>query len=226
MRFSRPISVKNPHDNLFLNLPEYGSPERIEKTDLLTRILHDYANVEYPDLSTYCRTPEQKEWFSATFGEHYRLINSLCKSLSIGKVVEVGSFTGMSALIWMKNKVSLTSIDIIPWEDFKDTVLSEEIIQEASFNQEILNLLNSDSFDKMIPEFLSSDLIFLDGPKDGLFEQEIVPKLVNLLSGKSVWLLLDDIHLRAMQPCWDAITNEKYDLSLIGHSSGTGLVRL
>jgi hypothetical protein len=78
----------------------------------------------------------------------------------------------------------------------------------------------------MIPTLTSSDLIFLDGPKDGKFEQIVVPRILNLLSGKGTWLLLDDIHLKAMNSCWEAITNEKYDLSLIGHSSGTGLVRL
>lgn len=226
MRFNRSVNNLSPHDNLFLNLPEYGSSERVEKIELLTKIINDYANTEFPNLAPYCRKPEQNQWFSAPFGEHYKLINSLCKSLSLRKVVEVGSFTGMSALIWMLNNVSLTSIDIVPWNEFDDTVLSDALIQDASFSQKILDLMDVDSFNEMIPDFLSSDLIFLDGPKDGIFEQEVVPKLINLLSGRSVWLLLDDIHLRAMQPCWDAITNEKYDLSLIGHSSGTGLVRL
>jgi len=226
MRFTRAVNSQSPHDNLFLNLPEYGTSERVEKIELLTKIISDYANTELPNLAEYCRKPEQNQWFSAPFGEHYKLINSLCKSLSLRKVVEVGSFTGMSALIWMLNNVSLTSIDIVPWSEFDDTVLSDALIQDASFSQKILNLMDVDSFNEMIPVFLSSDLIFLDGPKDGIFEQQVVPKLINLLSGGSAWLLLDDIHLRAMQPCWDAITNEKYDLSLIGHSSGTGLVRL
>jgi hypothetical protein len=46
MKFSRAMNIRSPHDNLFLNLPEYGSPERIEKVELLTRILTDYANFE------------------------------------------------------------------------------------------------------------------------------------------------------------------------------------
>ena len=226
MRFNRAVNNLSPHDNLFLNLPEYGSFERVEKIELLTKIIYDYANTEFPNLAPYCRKPEQNQWFTAPFGEHYKLINSLCKSLSLRKVVEVGSFTGMSALIWMLNNVSLTSIDIVPWNEFDDTVLSDALIQEASFSQKILNLMNVDSFNEMIPDFLSADLIFLDGPKDGVFEQKVVPELIDLLSGKGSWLLLDDIHLRAMKPCWEEIKNDKYDLSLIGHSSGTGLVKL
>ena len=225
MKFARRYDEKSPHDNLFLNLPEYGTFERVEKVSLLSGILKDYATTELPDMKKYCKKPEQYEWFHASFGEHYKLINSLCKSLNIQKVVEVGSFTGMSALVWLLNNVSVTSIDIVPWKDFDQTVLSDEIVSGDHFNQKILNLLNNATFSEMLPEFMSSDLIFLDGPKDGVFEQKIVPKLLECMSGSGAWLLLDDIHLRAMKPCWDAILNEKYDLSLIGHSSGTGLVR-
>ena len=51
MKVARRINAKSPHDNLFLNLPEYGSLERIEKVDLLSRILKDYATSELPDMT-------------------------------------------------------------------------------------------------------------------------------------------------------------------------------
>lgn len=226
MHFFREKNLKSPHDNLFLNLPEYGSAERAEEIALLSSILQDWANTKLPDMSSYCKTSEQSQWFSAEFGEHYRLINSLTKSLKLRRVIEVGSFTGMSALVWLLNKVSLTSIDIVSWKDFEGSVLSDSVVGENLFNQKILNLLDDASFDLMCPEFLAANLIFLDGPKDGVFEQKVVPKLIDLLSGNGSWLLLDDIHLRAMKPCWEEIKNDKYDLSLIGHSSGTGLVKL
>ena len=132
----------------------------------------------------------------------------------------------MSALIWLLNGVSLISVDIVPWQDFEDSVLSEEILVKSDFSQRVVKISDAISFNEMMPEFTSSNLIFLDGPKDGVFEQKIVPQLIQLLQGSGVWLLLDDIHLRAMEPCWNDIKNEKYDLSLIGHTSGTGLVRL
>ena len=226
MRFLRKFKAGSDHENLWLNLPEYGTVEREDRVALLTTILKDYFDTEFPNLERYCRTPDQKRWLHATFGEHYRLINSLCKTLKITKVVEVGSFTGMSALIWLLNGVSLISVDIVPWQDFEDSVLSEEILVKSDFSQRVVNISDAISFNEMMPEFTSSNLIFLDGPKDGVFEQKIVPQLIQLLQGSGVWLLLDDIHLRAMEPCWNDIKNEKYDLSLIGHTSGTGLVRL
>ena len=177
MKFMRKMYAKNSHENLFLNLPEYGSPERIEKVALLERIIKDYASTELPDMTKYCKTPIQREWFHASFGEHYKLINSLCKSLEIQKVVEVGTFTGMSALVWLLNEVTLTSIDIVPWNNFNETVLNDTIISNANFDQKILNLMDSDRFMEMTTEFIGADLIFLDGPKDGNFEQKNCPEI-------------------------------------------------
>jgi predicted O-methyltransferase YrrM len=226
LRFLSKLNADSIHENLWLRLPEYGTVEREERVELLATILKDYFDTDLPNLEGYCRTPEQKQWFHAKFGEHYRLINSLCKTLKVEKVVEVGTFTGMSALIWLLNGVSLTSVDIVPWHEFEDSVLNEEFILQSDFSQRVLNISDSSSFNEMITEFASSSLIFLDGPKDGIFEQKVVPQIIELMKGSGVWLLLDDIHLRAMEPCWADIKNEKYDLSLIGHASGTGLVLL
>ena len=226
MIFSRKSKIATPHENLWLQLPEYGTTQRESRVNLLTTILKDYFETDFPNLDAYCKTPQQKQYLSTTFGEHYRLINSLCKTLQVKKVVEVGTFTGMSALIWLKNGVSLTSVDIVPWDDFEETVLNEELTIQSHFSQRILDISISSSLSEMLPEFKAANLIFLDGPKDGVFEQKVVPEIIELMKKKSAWLLLDDIHLRAMKPCWDAIENEKYDLSLIGHSTGTGLVRL
>ncbi len=226
MKFSRSSLTEGPHDNLWLNLPEYGTSERDEIATLLSSILADYSSTELPQLSRYCKTPPQIQYFESSFGEHYKLIQSLCKTLRLRNVVEVGTFTGMSALIWLLNGVSLTSIDIIPWSDFENSVLDIDLISSTGFKQHILDISQPKAFNLITSAFTSADLIFLDGPKDGIFEQKVVPEIIELMNGKGGWLLLDDIHLRAMKPCWDEIQNEKFDLSLIGHTSGTGLVRL
>ena len=207
-------------------MPEYGSIKRSEAVTLLSEIIAEYSRTELPELTKYCKTPSQIQYFESSFGEHYKLIQSLCKSLQLRNVVEVGTFTGMSALIWLLNGVNLTSVDIVPWRDFEDTVLDQELILNTDFVQYVLNISEPGAFNKMIPLFKSADLIFLDGPKDGIFEQKVVPQILSLMAGKGNWLMLDDIHLRAMNSCWENIKTEKYDLSLIGHSTGTGLVRL
>ena len=226
LKFFRRVGESSPHENLWLNLPEYGTADRENCVSLLTNILQDYATVELPSLARYSKIPQQAQYFESSFGEHYKLIQSLCKTLHLDNVVEVGTFTGMSALIWLLNGVSLTSVDIVPWRDFENTVLNEDLVLRTGFKQHILDISESRAFNQMIPTFMSSDLIFLDGPKDGIFEQKVVPKILNLMSGKGTWLLLDDIYLSAMNSCWEEISNEKYDLSLIGHTTGTGLVRL
>lgn len=226
MKFSSRNHNYSPHENLWLNLPEYGTSEREETATLLSRILADYSCTELQDLSGYCKTPAQIQYFESSFGEHYKLIQSLCKTLQLHNVVEVGTFTGMSALIWLLNGVKLTSVDIVPWGEFESSVLNTDLISKTEFKQHVLDISQPDAFDKVIPSLTSADLIFLDGPKDGIFEQKIVPQILTLMSGTGVWLLLDDIHLRAMNSCWEGIRGQKFDLSLIGHSSGTGLVRM
>ncbi len=76
-----------------------------------------------------------------------------------------------------------------------------------------------------IEEIHSSPFIMLDIDHSGKTEKEILDFLVD-----NNWhghLLLDDIYLNnAMKDFWNNITLEKYDLTHIGHFSGTGLVIL
>ena len=71
---------------------------------------------------------------------------------------------------------------------------------------------------------LTAPLILLDTAHDGVFEQQIYDMLD--AAGYEGLLLLDDIYLNdAMQDFWHRIGRETYDLTPIGHWSGTGLVR-
>jgi hypothetical protein len=49
-------------------------------------------------------------------------------------------------------------------------VLSDALNQDAFFSQKILNFMGADSFNEQTPVSLSLTSIFLDGPKDGIFE--------------------------------------------------------
>jgi hypothetical protein len=63
----------------------------------------------------------------------------------------------------------------------------------------------------------------LDTYNDGTFETEFYNYLVSI--GYTGYLLLDDIHLNfEMERFWGSITKEKYDITNIGHVTGTGVV--
>jgi hypothetical protein len=75
-----------------------------------------------------------------------------------------------------------------------------------------------------INEFTDADLIHLDiDPHDGIQEQRLLDLLIrNDFKGL---LICDDIHLSAsMESFWDRINLKKFDITHLGHWSGTGIV--
>jgi hypothetical protein len=69
-----------------------------------------------------------------------------------------------------------------------------------------------------------ADLIFADGPKDGVFEQSFLTRLLSVAPQKRQLILLDDIRLMTMVQLWRALPPPKLDLTSFGHWSGTGLL--
>ena len=62
----------------------------------------------------------------------------------------------------------------------------------------------------------------LDTYHDGEFEQEFADYLTEI-NYKGL-VMFDDIHLNSeMSNFWDGLENEKYDLTDIGHHTGTGI---
>ena len=95
--------------------------------------------------------------------------------------------------------------------DLNNTPLNAEFI--------IDNVLNG-NYNSVI---LGSKYIMLDTYHDGTFEKEFYDYLISI--NYKGYLLLDDIHLNfEMERFWDSITKEKYDISNLGHITGTGLV--
>jgi hypothetical protein len=71
----------------------------------------------------------------------------------------------------------------------------------------------------------SAKIIFLDIAHDAIQEQKFTEMLSNI--GYKGYVLCDDIHLPwspNMEIWWNSIKVEKYDLTDIGHTWGTGLI--
>jgi hypothetical protein len=61
-------------------------------------------------------------------GEHYRLLAAMVRELQPQQVLEIGTFTGLSALAMLPNlpaNARLTSVDVIPWNRISGTFLKE-----------------------------------------------------------------------------------------------------
>ena len=82
----------------------------------------------------------------------------------------------------------------------------------------------STHFDAERDRLIDADLLFIDGPKDGRFEQDLLPRLLELdLRRPQLWVL-DDIRVMTMIGLWRQLPPPKLDVTSFGHFSGTGLV--
>ena len=71
-----------------------------------------------------------------------------------------------------------------------------------------------------------ADLVFVDGPKDGVFEPKIFALLSQVRFKPGTIMFVDDIRFENMVLVWESIPFPKLDLTGFGHWSGTGFVEL
>jgi 2-polyprenyl-3-methyl-5-hydroxy-6-metoxy-1,4-benzoquinol methylase len=149
-------------------------------------------------------------WFFMEAGEeHYRLlayIGSLYKSKTL---LDIGSYQGNSAIALAHSGNKIISYDLA-----SQPIISK--IKKDNISFEIGNILDKDDL------ILSSPFIMLDTYHDGTFEQEFVDHLIKI-NYKGL-VMFDDINLnKEMSNFWNGLKNEKYDLTNLGHYTGTGI---
>jgi len=163
-------------------------------------------------------------------GQHYHLLPILINALNCKKVIEIGTFLGASSKsILLNTDAQVLTFDLIPYEKISlKGYLSQEDLNLSRFRQECLDLGEKHNFTTKSSEFNNCDLIFLDGPKDGSFEQKFLNNIIEFCKNrdKSIYLLIDDIRVSSMVSVWNKIPYPKFDLSSIGHWSGSGLVHV
>jgi predicted O-methyltransferase YrrM len=160
-------------------------------------------------------------------GEHYRILQSVTRTLQPSVALEIGTATGMGSFSIFRSldKGTLHTYDIFPWQHFPSH-LCEDDFSCGKVVQHVVDLSDPVVFKEHLPILNSADLIFIDAPKDGKFEYALLP-LLSLLDDKANRLLImDDIRVVNMIDAWRGIKSPKIDLSSFGHWSGTGLVDL
>ena len=161
-------------------------------------------------------------------GEHYRLINSIIKVTEARNVVEIGTWTGMGtvAILHDNPNTNLATFDIIPWNKLGvPSHLSEDFLNLNENSRQIISdLSDPKQFQLHFDVLDEADIIFLDGPKNGIFEYEFVQLLTSLSMRKNKILIVDDIKFLNMIDFWQHICSPKLDASSFGHWSGTGII--
>ena len=164
-----------------------------------------------PEFLDHLRISEHKGWWVNTKGDHYTLLCWISEQFNNTTIYDVGTFRGMSALALAANPTNkVITYDIHAWPD-------DRILNPPSNIEFMVGNFFEDK------DILKSPLIMFDvDPHNGIIEREFL----NWLDEKDYKgiVFFDDIHLNpAMQAIWDSINKEKYDLTDIGHYSGSGI---
>jgi hypothetical protein len=181
--------------------------------DFLSITNEELDNIDLFPYSQKINSLEYQQYFMSKSGqEHYRLLAHISQNDDLVDILDVGTLKGCSALAFSVNsKNKVRSFNVGNEFDLNYTPLNAEFI--------IDNVLNG-NYNSVI---LGSKYIMLDTYHDGTFEKEFYDHLVSI--NYKGYLLLDDIHLNfEMERFWGSITKEKYDITNIGHSTGTGVV--
>jgi hypothetical protein len=169
--------------------------------------------IDLTELGAYVNNVEHRGYFLDHAGrEHYKLLAYISTTYNGKKLIDIGTNRGCSSLALSYNtKNTVESFDLYE--------LKELSYLPGNINYTIDNIL-SGKYENIINE---SPFIMLDTYHDGIFEREFYSYL-QLINWKGM-LLLDDILLNdPMKEFWNDITEEKYDITNVGHATGTGIV--
>ncbi len=178
----------------------------------------DIQDIDYSPYSTYINhAGDHRRYILEGLPglEHYRLLSYLSIQFSNMLILDIGSFRALSAIALSYNQSNkVYSFDLYPHMLY-DLLFTD--LTNIEFK--ISNILNT-QYDSLL---LASSLILLDTAHLGDFELEFHNKLVQL--NYSGLVLYDDINLnQEMKNFWNKVDAPKFDISHIGHASGTGAV--
>ena len=199
--------------------------------DLIGLALAAVDRARTTDLSAIAaRTPDPEEKGNVTRwpGEHYRLLHALAEVWGAKMVAEIGTSTGVSALTFrsVPSVERVVTFDIFPWTYFPATALAADDLSHGAapgIHQVIGDLAEADVFDLHRGALAGADLIFIDGPKNGVFEPRFFQRLWAESPTRRQLLVIDDIRVVSMVELWQNLPIAKLDVTSFGHWSGTGL---
>jgi len=181
----------------------------------------DYKKIRDTDISFYKRhfdlTPEHH--LSTGIGEHYKLLTYISWLYDGITILDLGTNWGESAIaLAQNNKNRVITYDIC---DPKSRNWSMDFLNDYSnIEFRLMNVI-----DEKEDVFKSAKIIMVGIAHDGIQERKITDMLSRI--GYRGYLICDDIfspYYPNMKVWWNSITIEKYDITDIGHSHGTGLI--
>ena len=196
--------------------------------DLVVDVLPQACKTRLPIFEG--RMSAEPRWFDTWPGEHYRLLAAMVKTLHATTVIEIGTFTGMGTvaiLQGLRPDGQVVTFDLVPWNDFEHTWLQDEDFTKTEggrVTQVLADVSAPGGIEPYRVLFEAADFIFIDGPKDGTTESRILANLATLTLRRDPIVFFDDIRVMNMVGVWRRVSRPKFDITSLGHWSGSGLI--
>jgi predicted O-methyltransferase YrrM len=226
-RWSRPVPFLCRHAeySVLASLDDDPAGPSDRLIDISLRAI-DHAR--HADMSSISKRMAAPPYYPEIWpGEHYKLLAGLVAAQQPRRVVEIGTAQGWSALALRSNLPpgsELVTFDIVPWTEMGNTAFRDSDFEEGNLRQILGDLSNKGFFAQCADQLSSCDLLFVDAPKDGIFELKFLENLSTIQLPPNVLVVFDDIRLWNMLKIWREIKRPKLDLTSFGHWTGTGLV--
>jgi len=181
---------------------DLGQVQRVDLTHLLDRVMEKY------------KVAFQNK------GSHYKLCAYLSSFFEDKLIIDIGTMYGASALAFAASKKnSVVSIDCM--DRRKAPQFSDWKGFPIEFKRCDINKAKDDTVDLL----KRASIVMLDITHNGDDEAQFYQLLKHI--DYAGLLLLDDIHLQTygdMESFWGSIDKPRFDLTRVGHTSGSGLV--
>jgi predicted O-methyltransferase YrrM len=213
-QYSAPSMLFSPDEN------RYGPTERL--LELAVEVIPVAHALSLEALRSRNPPPSFETWP----GEHYRLLAALVQVLQPQVVIEIGTYTGLSALAMKPHLppgAGIATFDINAWNTVPKTLLTPEDFEDGTLVQYVEDLADPEVLNRRRTLLECADLIFIDGPHDGETEAAMVANLRTIRFDAPPILVLDDVRLWTMLKFWRELALPKLDFTSFGHWSGTGL---
>jgi predicted O-methyltransferase YrrM len=213
--------LDGPYNEWSLVYTPISAPPSERLLDVVLEAASIARNIDLSDV--LLRHPERSE-ISVWPGEHYRLLPALAMAWGARNVVEIGTFRGASALSFLAAPCvhHVTTFDLLDWKSFEPTYLTESEVP-GRIDQVLGDVSDPLVFATHRELFSNADLLFVDAPKEGLFEPAFLDLLLESPSCVDQLLVFDDIRVLTMIELWRSLPLDRIDITSFGHWSGTGV---
>jgi predicted O-methyltransferase YrrM len=220
-----PVTARHIENSVLVSLDDESAQPSERLLDLALLASGAARGIQLADVSA--RVQDGPRFPSVWPGEHYRLLAGLVQVLEPKLVIEIGTYTGLSALALkerLAQEARIVTFDVVPWHTLPGTALETSDFADGRLEQIVDDITTMEGAARHRDVLAAADLIFVDAAKDGSMEARLLHVLESIEFTGAPVVVFDDIRVWNMLLFWRGLSRPKLDLTSFGHWTGTGLV--